>query len=172
MSRSLILMRHAKSSWDNPNLVDHDRPLNRRGRASAAAMGDWLRTVGHLPDHAVCSNATRAGQTFLGLGLTCPVTYTRALYHAGPDQMMDVLLAQTAPAVLMVGHNPGIAEFADLLVQRAPEHARFVDYPTCATAVIHWDVDDWRALGWHAGTVMHFTVPREVMGGHTNQAGP
>ncbi|WP_299694551.1 histidine phosphatase family protein [uncultured Tateyamaria sp.] len=164
MSRTLILMRHAKSSWDAPDLVDHDRPLNNRGRASARAMGDWMRAHTYRPDVAVSSTATRTGQTFVGLGLTCPVSYTRALYHAGPEAMASVLNAQTASAVLMLGHNPGIAEFAARLVKQAPRHARFADYPTGATTVIRWDVEDWKSVRWGAGVVMDFAIPREILG--------
>ena len=81
MSLTLILMRHGKSAWDDPNLADHDRPLNDRGRASARSMGDWLRARGHVPDRAVSSSSTRTGQTFAGLGLDVPVSF--AFLHCG-----------------------------------------------------------------------------------------
>ncbi|MEL6884640.1 MAG: histidine phosphatase family protein [Pseudomonadota bacterium] len=163
MTRTLILMRHAKSSWDTPTLSDHERPLNDRGRASASAMGDWLRARGHLPDAAVSSDSTRTGQTFVGLGFDVPVDYTRALYHAGPEVMMDVLRNQTAATVLMLGHNPGIADFAGRLVNAPPPHPRFDDYPTCATTVIRFDVDGWNDIGWRNGQPIDFTIPRELM---------
>ncbi|MEM6373144.1 MAG: histidine phosphatase family protein [Pseudomonadota bacterium] len=165
MTRTLILMRHAKSAWDNPALSDHDRPLNERGRASAAAMGDWLKARGHVPDTAVSSSSTRTGQTFGGLGFDCPVAYTRTLYHAGPEVMLDVLRNQSEPTVLMLGHNPGIADFADRLVERAPLHTRFADYPTCATAVITFQTDTWNNIGWREGQPIEFAIPREVMTG-------
>ena len=163
MTCTLILMRHAKSSWEDPDLTDHARPLNDRGRASAKAMGGWLRARGHVPDACVSSTSTRTGQTFLGLGLECPVTYTRALYHAGPDLMMEVLQDQTEATVLMLGHNPGIAEFAYRLVTTPPPHARFEDYPTCATTVIRFDTHDWTQAGWRNGQPVDFAIPREVM---------
>jgi phosphohistidine phosphatase len=163
MTRILIVMRHAKSSWDDMMLADHDRPLNERGRASAVAMGDWLRLQGHMPDAAVSSTSLRTGETFMSLGLDIPVSYTRALYHAGPDVMLGVLKTQTAQCVLMLGHNPGIAEFADRLVQQRPSHPRFVDYPTCATCVIGFDAAAWNDIGWHTGQPIDFTIPREVM---------
>lgn len=165
MTRTLILMRHAKSAWDNPNLADHDRPLNERGRASATAMGDWLRRKGHMPDAAISSSSTRTGQTFAGLGIDVPVSFTRALYHTGPEVMMDVLHAQDAPCVLMLGHNPGIAEFAARLVSRPARHPRFVDYPTGATTVIRFDVEGWNDIGWRDGQPIDFAIPREVMAG-------
>lgn len=164
MTRTLILMRHAKSSWDDITLPDHDRPLNDRGRASAQAMGNWLRTQDHRPDAAVSSTSQRTGETFRMLGFDIPVFYTRTLYHAGPEVMMDVLRDQTAQTLLMLGHNPGIADFADRLVSHAPRHPRFADYPTCATCVIRFDSDSWNTIGWREGQPIDFAVPREVMG--------
>ncbi|APX12484.1 SixA phosphatase family protein [Tateyamaria omphalii] len=164
MTRTLILMRHAKSSWDDPSLSDHARPLNARGIASARAMGDWLREKGHVPDAAVSSDSQRTGQTFTELGFDIPVTYTRALYHAGPEMMMEVLQGQTAQIVLMLGHNPGIANVADRLVTQPPGHPRFMDYPTCATTVMRFDADTWNDIGWREGQPIDFAIPREVMG--------
>lgn len=164
MTCTLILMRHAKSSWGDPSLSDHDRPLNDRGRASARAMGDWLRTTGHVPEAAVSSSSQRTGETFLNLGFDIPVEYTRALYHAGPEVMMDVLRQQTSGTVLMLGHNPGIANFAERLVAKAPRHPRFFDYPTCATTVIRFDEERWHNIGGRTGDPVDFAIPREVIG--------
>lgn len=155
----LILMRHAKSSWDDPFLADHDRPLNGRGRRSAAAMGDWLRGRGHVPEAAVSSSSLRTCETFQRLGFDAPVRFTKTLYHAGPEGMMNMLAEQTAEVVLMLGHNPGIAEFAERTVDVPPDHARFEDFPTCATLVV-----DIKAPGWGAGRVLDFAIPREVIG--------
>ncbi len=163
MTRTLVLMRHAKSSWDNPILPDRDRPLNDRGRRSAQAMAQWLRSKGIIPDAATVSAAKRTAETFHQIGLKCPVQFTQRLYHAGPDVMMDVLQGQTGATVLMIGHNPGIAEFAHRLVETPPPHARFADYPTCATCIIRFDTGAWNDIGWHEGQPMDFAIPREVM---------
>lgn len=162
MTLTLILMRHAKSSWDDPALNDHDRPLNKRGIASAQAMGQWLRDADHLPDTCISSTSLRTTQTFERLGLDAPIVFTRKLYHAGAAQMMDVLQDATANRVLMLGHNPGIAEFAERLVATPPRHDRFMDYPTCATTVIGFDAATWRDIGWHRGQPMDFAIPREL----------
>lgn len=163
MTLNLILMRHAKSSWDDPTLADFDRPLNGRGAASAKAMGDWMRTAGHVPDVAVSSSSTRTGQTFAGLGFDLPVAFMRTLYHAGPAVMMDVLRGQTAGTVLMLGHNPGIAEFAERLVSAPPPHPRFADYPTGAVTVITFDAGGWNDIGWRSGQPIDFAIPREIL---------
>ena len=158
----LILMRHAKSSWDARAASDIDRPLNTRGARSAIALGNWLRQNGHMPTEALVSAAKRTMQTFEGLALECPVQFKRALYHAGPNAMMQVLGSATAPTVLMIGHNPGIAEFAERLVQTAPDHPRFYDYPTGATLVADFTASEWAHVDWHSGKVVDFVVPREL----------
>ena len=146
MSHTLILMRHAKSGWDDITLPDHDRPLNARGRASAKAMGEWLRTQGYTPDTAISSSSQRTGETFHGLGFDVPVQFTRALYHAGPEMMMEVLRDQTAPTVLMLGHNPGWESAASCLA------GRHVQMTTCNAALLEREPIPWAEAiqaGWH-----------------------
>lgn len=163
MTRTLILMRHAKSSWDTPLLTDHARPLNKRGRNSAKALGDWLRDATYLPDEVLSSDAERTQETLQGLALDCPATWRADLYHAEPDAMLDCLRGATGQVVLMIGHNPGIAAFAGDLVDRPPPHDRFHDYPTGATLVVRFAIDDWQDLEPCTGQVMDFVVPRELM---------
>lgn len=164
MTKRLILMRHAKSGWDDPTLDDHDRPLNGRGRVSAGALGDWLRTKGILPDQALVSSAARTRETFARLGLACDAGFDRALYLAPPMAMMTALKAATGTTVLMIGHNPGIAELAHDLMAKLPDHTRFHDYPTCATLVADFEIDDWAALSAGTGTLVEFVIPRELTG--------
>lgn len=161
--RTLILMRHAKSSWDDPVLADHDRPLNDRGVRSARAMGDWLRRGGHVPECCLSSTSRRTCETFEELGIDVPLMPTRHLYHVGPDEMMDVLSGAKEATVLMLGHNPGIAAFAERLLRRPPAHPRFADYPTCATLVARFEGNSWNETGWHEGQPIAFAIPREVM---------
>ncbi|MDA7965673.1 histidine phosphatase family protein [Ruegeria sp.] len=164
MTRTLILTRHAKSSWDSPALGDHDRPLNKRGRRSAPAIGAWLHQNGWQPDEVLSSSAARTRETWDRMGLQADtVSFHRSLYHADPEDMLLALSGATGQAVLMLGHNPGIATFASRIVQNPPDHARFHDYPTCATTVIRFDIDDWADIRWHSGTVQGFVVPRELL---------
>lgn len=160
---TLILMRHAKSSWDDPFLTDFERPLNKRGQRSAKALGDWLRANALVPDEVISSSSTRTGQTFEGLNLDTPVRFTRALYHAGPAQMWQVLAQAKGKRVLMLAHNPGIAEFAEQIVQTPPDHARFWDYPTGATVVVEFPVERWSDARSGTGRVTHFVIPRELL---------
>lgn len=164
MTHTLILTRHAKSSWNNPMLDDHERPLNKRGQASAPAIGDWLRQNGWMPEELLSSNSVRTRETWDRMGLQIENAYfARDLYLAGPDEMMSELKNATGRTVLMLGHNPGIAEFASQLVQSPPDHARFHDYPTCATTVMRFAIDKWPDILWHSGQVLGFTVPRDLL---------
>jgi phosphohistidine phosphatase len=125
MTRSLILMRHAKSSWGDPRFGDHDRPLSARGQRSACALGNWLRAQDLLPDQVLSSSARRTRETFAGLDIAVEAAFTEALYHAGPADLFKALRGATGRRVLMLGHNPGIAYFAAELLRIAPDHPRF-----------------------------------------------
>ncbi len=162
--KRLILMRHAKSSWDDSALDDHARPLNGRGRVSARVLGDWLRARGYIPDQTLCSDATRTRETFAGLKIPCDTQFLDTLYHAGPDAMLHVLRQAAGDTVLMIGHNPGIGWFAQNLVAEPPPHPRFFDYPTCATLVAEFDVERWNEIGTGTGKPMDFVIPRELTG--------
>jgi phosphohistidine phosphatase len=164
--KRLILTRHAKSSWDDPMTPDHDRPLNERGKAAAADLGQWLASRDYIPGEVLCSDALRTRKTFSGIAPALPGTpvleLKPALYHAGPDVMMAVLRHAKADAVMMIGHNPGIAEFAARLVAHPPANLDFVRYPTGATLIVDFDIADWAQVAFGAGVTMDFVVPREI----------
>lgn len=160
--KRLILMRHAKSSWSDATLGDRDRPLNGRGRASADALGNWLRQKSYVPDQTLSSSSARTRETFERLGFSCDARFLDALYHAGPEDMLQVLRQATGQTVLMLGHNPSICWLAHWLVASMPSHTRFADYPTGATLVVHFPVEHWQGLARGTGLVRDFVVPREL----------
>ncbi len=160
----LTLMRHAKSAWDAPAPSDHERPLNNRGQRSAAALGDWLRTRGWLPDEVLCSTAVRTRETLAGLQVDAPVQFIKALYHAAPDTLLGALQQVRTNNVLIIAHNPGIAICAGALVSTPPVHDRFDDFPTGATLVMEFPIDSWAKLVPGTGTALDFVVPRELPG--------
>jgi phosphohistidine phosphatase len=168
MTLRLILTRHAKSSWDDPLLDDIDRTLNDRGEASADAIGAWLADRALVPGEALVSSARRTRETWerivAALPGDTPARFEERLYHAGPDMILKVLRTATAPVVILIGHNPGLAEFAGRIVAAPPKHARFADYPTAATTVIDFDTARWADVGWHGGRVADFVVPRDLIG--------
>ncbi|MBO6884839.1 MAG: histidine phosphatase family protein [Marivita sp.] len=161
--KRLILMRHAKSDWSASG-DDHSRPLNARGRDSAPAMGRWLKEHGWLPDEVLCSTATRTRQTLALLGLPeVPTRFERALYLAEADEIIETLRCASSDTVLLLGHNYGIAECANALVEDPPDHPRFADYPTCATCLIQFNVTEWSDIREGTGTCLGFAIPREVI---------
>lgn len=161
MPKRLILTRHAKSDWEI-DASDHDRPLNKRGQVAAPKMGDWLRHHLFIPDQIQTSSARRTRETCEGLGFNVPVHAHEILYNASAQTMLRIMRRAQGETVLMIGHNPGIADFANRLVSQAPTHARFQDYPTCATAVIDFDINIWTQLRFHSGLLVDFAIPREL----------
>ena len=162
MSKTLIVMRHAKSSWDNP-VEDSQRQLNKRGRIGATALGDWMRRTGIEPDEILCSSAARTEETAARLGLQTPLTLIDALYMASTDVLMSHVQQAQADTVLIVAHNPGIGEFAEQLAQTAPNNPRFFNYPSGATTVFSCDISDWAQLTFHQNKALHFTTPHDLI---------
>lgn len=158
----LILIRHAKSSWTDETLTDHQRPLNKRGRGDAPLIGGWPRQNGYLPDLVLCSDSVRTQETCDRLNLGAHVTLRSDLYHASQATIANALRPQEARSVALIGHNMGIGDFAQWLAHRAPDHARFVDYPSAATTV--FDLPSWEAIGPGAGQVVDFIIPHDLKG--------
>ncbi|MDF1715112.1 MAG: histidine phosphatase family protein [Antarcticimicrobium sp.] len=162
MPKTLILTRHAKSSWDSPGMNDHDRPLNKRGRKSAEAIGAWLRARGLVPDEVLCSSARRTRETYERMGFDTPAEVSDTLYLVTANQILRELSGATGDTVLLLGHSPGIGQFAAEILGAPPDHPRFRDYPTGATLVAHFDLDSWDKLAWRSGDLVGFTVPRDL----------
>lgn len=166
MTRRLILIRHTKSGWDDPELDDHDRPLNARGRASAPRIGAWLAGHGFSPDAVLCSTALRTRETWDGIVTqldTAPTPdYRRDLYLAEPATLLAAVHGTTAQCLAVIAHNPGIGSLAWALADAAPDHPKFDLYPTGATLVLRFDVNALSDVRAHQGHVEGFTVPREL----------
>ncbi len=168
MTLRLILIRHAKSSWSDPFADDHARVLNKRGRASAEAIGKWMAKHAYLPDVVLCSDAVRTQETaeliLPQLSPTPKLRLSPMLYHAAPDTIVDMLHREDAGAIAIIGHNPGIGMMANGLVSSAPNHHRFSDYPTCATTIIDFDIAGWGDMQRGQGRAVDFVVPRDLIG--------
>jgi phosphohistidine phosphatase len=161
--RQLILMRHAKSSWGNPFLGDHARPLKKRGQRAASALGHWLRAGDLVPDQILCSTSARTVETCDRLALPLAPDLSDGLYLAEPADILTKLRQATGARVLMIGHNPGLCAFAHALVQKPPARDRFKDYPTGATLVLRLDIDDWSDLVPGSGSVQGFVTPHDLI---------
>lgn len=160
--KRLILIRHAKSGWDDPTADDHDRVLTERGRKAAKAIGTWLAEKTYIPDVMLISDAARTKETheFVcnGMGQRPDTTFYPILYHAAPDTILGLALRQTAQTIAVIAHNPGIAMAAYGLVKTRPHHSRFSDYPTCATTVIDFE----KTITIQEGRCADFIVPRDL----------
>lgn len=157
--KRLILMRHAESDWSGSSGTDHSRVLNARGRRGAERLGRWLKEHEYLPDRVLCSDASRTRETLLLLELqTNSVEHLRALYLAGPPEMLDLLREADGEAVLMVAHNPGCATCA----QWFPVASEVREYPPGATSVIDFDVEDWGKIDWGTGRLRDYVSPRDL----------
>jgi len=141
--KTLLILRHAKSSWKFPDLTDHDRPLNRRGKRDAPRMGRMLRGRELVPDLVISSTATRAKDTASAVAIHSGYKGKRikfeSLYAAEPAAYLAVLreLADNYQRVLIVGHNPGVEELIELLT------GEIHIVPTCTLAQIEFDIEKW-----------------------------
>lgn len=169
--KKVILLRHAKSSWDDPDIDDHDRPLNRRGKAAAPVIGDWLTSRSHSPAVVLCSTAARARETLSRLKSVndgkSDIQYLSRLYHAAPETMLECLRAVrgSADCAMIVGHEPGMGAMARVMSRNVSARCKraFEHFPTAAAAVLEFDVDDWKAVGYGAARFVDFAKPRELM---------
>ena len=165
--KRLILIRHAKSSWDAPFTGDHDRSLNERGQEAARTVGAWLKQQGYLPDHVQCSTARRCLETWQGIketaGLDLSPEFVRGIYHASSDAMMTILNRAEGDTLMMLGHNPGIADFAERLIDGPPpDNEKFYQYPTAAVTILDFDVADWALVNFGTGRLVDFVTPRDI----------
>jgi phosphohistidine phosphatase len=169
--RQLLLLRHAKSSWDDPRLSDHARPLNARGRRAAAAMAQAMRELRLSPDIVLVSSARRTLQTLEALApfedgpLVEPMD---DLYLAPWQRLLEVLrgVPQTARSVLLIGHNPGLHELAVALLgtdgsAAANAQRLTAGYPT-ATLAEFAVVSPWHMLEPGGGRLVRFLAPRDL----------
>jgi len=160
--RHLLLLRHAKSSWANPDIEDIDRPLNKRGKRAAADLGKWLREARWIPDEVLCSAARRTRETCDRLKLDTEPTLREDIYEAPPGALLAAVQGARGSRVLMVGHNPGIGALAQILAAEKPRHTRFDDYPTGALTILRFDLDNWAEIQPGSGEVVAFLTPHDL----------
>lgn len=160
--KTLYLLRHAKSSWKDPDLQDFDRPLNGRGRKAAPLVGQVIRKRKLGIDLILCSPATRARQTASlvkeSARLTAELLYDERIYDADAARLLEVVsqAAESAGALMLVGHNPGMEE---LLTVLAGEGHRM---PTAAMACVALDVEKWGKIRARAGRLEWLVCPKEL----------
>lgn len=160
--KRLLLLRHAKSSWDDPALADHDRPLAPRGRKAAKRIGRHLRHEGTAVSLVLCSSARRARETLDRVAPGGRIEVESELYGASAGQLLERLrrVPDEAGTVMLVGHNPAIQ---DLLVALASEPGDLAaqKFPTGALATLGFS-GPWRSLGPARAELTGLVTPREL----------
>ena len=162
--KTLLILRHAKSSWKDMSLSDHDRPLNKRGKRDAPRIGQWMRKQNLRPDSIISSTAKRARKTALAVADETgfsrdDVLLTRDLYHAYPDTYIEFLqkLPDNHQIALVVGHNPGIEELV------AHFAGGYEQMQTGALAHVVIDIDRWSELkSDERGVLKGVMRPKEI----------
>lgn len=170
--KTLTLLRHAKSGWDDPVARDFDRPLNKRGERAARVMGNWMRDNGLAFDHIIASPAVRVIDTLdhiiAGYGKRMEPSWDRRVYLASSATLMDVVrdADDRFSRILMVGHNPGLE---DLVLDLVPEDrddrlraAVYEKYPTAAIAQMELSINHWSDIDRNCGRLTRFIRPRDL----------
>jgi phosphohistidine phosphatase len=168
--RRLYLLRHAKSSWEEPRLADHDRPLSERGRRAAAAMAGHCDRTGVRPDVVLCSSAVRARETLAGvlpgLGSALQISVEDDLYTFEARDLLERIQRVDDPvgSVMVIAHNPGIEVLAGRLAADGPDLERLrAKYPTAGLATIDLDVEAWREVATGSGHLNAFVTPADLV---------
>ncbi|MEZ5932730.1 MAG: histidine phosphatase family protein [Alphaproteobacteria bacterium] len=173
--RRLLLLRHAKSSWDQDDLDDMSRPLAPRGRRAAPVIGRYMSGRDLLPDLVLCSTAERARQTLelvtaeweREAGAAPKVTMRVSLYLASAGELFASVqrLDDDVESVMIVGHNPGLATFAGNLVTNGDPlgmRAMAAKFPTAALAVVDLDLRSWNEVAPGCGYLSSFVRPKDL----------
>jgi phosphohistidine phosphatase len=166
--RRLLLLRHAKSSWDDGTLQDRDRPLAPRGRRATKRIARWAQEHDVRPQLVVCSSAVRARETLNGViaGLGDPEVWTEStLYAAGVETLLERVraLPEAVEEAMLVGHNPGLADLLLLLAEPGELRRRAeAKVPTGALATLEADITTWSELEPGGARLVSFVVPREL----------
>ncbi len=168
--KTLTLLRHAKSTWNDPVERDFDRPLNGRGRRAAARIGQWLADDGVIFDHVRASPAVRVRQTIEGVedGLRRRLApmFDARIYLASAMTLLDIVqgFEPTATTALLIGHNPGLEDLLLLITPDADPLRSEVEikYPTATLAVLDLNVETWRDAAPGSAHLRAFIRPRDL----------
>ncbi len=161
--KTLYLLRHAKSSWEQSDLADYDRPLNDRGRSTAPFMGELIKREGLVPELVLSSPAVRARQTAelvaKAAGITAVIKFKEKIYEASPQTLQQLVasLDDRADSAMLVGHNPGMEGFVRLLT------GRMEVMPTTALAIIDLDISGWEQIDANSGVLRKIIRPKDEM---------
>jgi phosphohistidine phosphatase len=167
--KTIYLLRHAKSSWANPEIGDLDRPLATRGQRATEKIANHLREHGVKPALVLCSSARRTRETLAlvapALGSAAELVFEEGLYAASAADLLSRLrrIPKTTPSVMIVGHNPGLQDLALSLCGRGVLLARLREgFPTTALAILRSPITSWSELRPRDAELIDFVAPREL----------
>jgi len=162
--KTLILVRHAKSSWNEPGLSDFNRPLNERGKRDAPRMGKRFKEKALTPDRLISSSAKRALDTctLIASAIEFPernIIANKNLYHANEDQILSIVhdLIEPDDVIMLFGHNPGFTDFTNRLM-----NIHIDNIPTCGIIGCTLPVDKWSDIKWGSGKMIFFDFPKQT----------
>lgn len=162
--KTLYLIRHAKSSWDDLDQSDFDRPLNERGKRDAPRMGKRLKEKEIHPDLILSSPAKRAWSTGKRIAeiLAYPkknIKTVRELYHADEEAILEIVqkISDKYDAVILIGHNPGLTDFVSTLSE---EETNIDNIPTCGVVAFQFKDESWEKIKWGTGKMVFFDYPK------------
>ncbi len=161
--KTLLLMRHAKSSWNDANLSDFERPLDERGLNAAPLIGKIMSDRQFQPELIISSPAKRATQTAQLVKGTVPIAdeiqFDKRIYEASLPTLLQVLsgILENIESAMLVGHNPGFEELLKFLTGKARP------MPTAALAVIDLNINNWREINSDGGVLRDFIRPKEII---------
>ena len=169
--RTLLLLRHAKSSWDQPGVADVERPLAARGRKAAPLIARYLKQQRLVPDLVLCSHALRVRETWelmtpaLGGAVACKTL--RSLYAAPPSRLLEPLrrVADEVRILMVIGHNPGLGALAASLAGAGPKKALErvrTKFPTGGLVVLTFEIEHWAELAAGGGRLEDFVGPKDL----------
>ena len=163
----LYLVRHAKSSWDFPELTDFERPLNKRGKKNAPEMGLRLASRDLKLDAIVSSPANRAITTAKAIAEQLEYTLgdiieDESVYHASGSTLIEIInqFSETWKTVMLVGHNPGFTDLANYL--KEPDYY-ISNVPTCGVVAIEFTTNNWGDITKHSGRMLFFDYPKKAL---------
>ncbi len=161
--KKLFIVRHAKSSWDNPKLDDYDRPLNKRGKRNAPEMGKRLAQKNIKPDLIISSPAKRAASTAKRIAreISYPVDKiikNDRIYHGSNSEVIDVIrnVKDSVNTLMIFGHNPGFTDLANYL-----SGSNIYNIPTCGVVEIDFNINTWKDIDRNGGDLIEFDYPKK-----------
>lgn len=166
--KKLFIVRHAKSSWDFPELDDYDRPLNKRGKKNAPQMGRRLANRGIKPQLIITSPAKRAASTARRIAKELSFPKSEILkeplfYHGTNKNIIEILQKQNDDMneIMIFGHNPGLTDLTNYL-----SGANIYNIPTCGVAEIDFEIRSWADIDKKKGTLVYLDYPKKSLADH------